>query len=269
LGFVLTSLQNPTVKQLRKLHQAKHRRRQQLFLVEGTNLIEAAIAASAPLDTVCYTADWIEGHPHLQSSLNQQARRVERVSPQVLDAIATTATPDGVVATIARTTARSPAIPFSGIGIALETLQDPGNLGTIVRTAAATEAAGLWLSDDSVDSDHPKVLRSSVGAWFQLPMAVSSDLSAIATQCQQQGIQVVATRADAELTYWDIDWQQPSLILLGNEGAGLSPNLTARASQHVCIPMHGGVESLNVAIAAAAILYEAQRQRYARAGENP
>ena len=151
-------------------------------------------------------------------------------------------------------------MPFTGLVLALETVQDPGNLGTIIRTAAAAGASGLWLSEDSVDLDNPKVLRASAGQWFRLKMAVSEDLKATVQQSQQAGMQVVATLPSATLTYWEVDWRKPSLILLGNEGAGLSADLAAMADQQVKIPLSPGVESLNVAIAAALMLYEAQRQ---------
>jgi TrmH family RNA methyltransferase len=112
-----------------------------------------------------------------------------------------------------------------------------------------------------VDLDNPKVLRSSVGQWFRLPVTVSSDLKDVVHQSQAQGIQVVATVPDAVLSFWEIDLHCPTLILLGNEAAGLSAGLASLADQHVKIPLMPGVESLNVAIAAALVLYEAQRQR--------
>jgi RNA methyltransferase, TrmH family len=176
----------------------------------------------------------------------------------VLSAIATTLHPDGVVATARPLPAILP--PFPSLGIALQTLQDPGNLGTIIRTAAGAGADGLWLSDDSVDLENPKVLRASAGQWFRLPMAVV-DLQAEIRQFQRQGVQVVATLPTAELTYWEADLTRPTLILLGNEGAGLSPELAGMADVGIKIPLAAGVESLNVAIAAALILYEARRQR--------
>jgi TrmH family RNA methyltransferase len=256
---MLTSLQNPLVKQLRKLHQAKERRQQQLFLLEGTHLLEAAWAANCLLVTVCCTAEWQGRYPSLWEQVNQVAQRVELVSPEVLRAIATTVEPDGVVATIERTSTPTPS--FTSLGLVLETVQDPGNLGTMIRTAAAAGAEGLLLSADSVDPDHPKVLRASAGQWFQVPMAISSDLKADISHYQQQGMQVISTLPTATLTYWQIDLRPPTLILLGNEGAGLSPKLAGLADHQVTIPQSSGVESLNVAIAAALILYEAKRQR--------
>jgi TrmH family RNA methyltransferase len=263
---MLTSTQNPLVKEIRKLHQAKGRREQQLFLLEGTHLLEEACAVDYPLVTICCTPEWQERHQDLWQDAVARCQRAEVVSQEVLKAIATTVQPDGVVATAERqltpdseNSARSPLL--ASIGLALETLQDPGNLGTIIRTAAAAGAERLWLTTDSVDLDNPKVLRSSAGQWFRLPMAVSRDLKDVVYQCQAQGIQIVATVPKAALSYWDIDLRRPTLILLGNEAAGLSTDLVVSADKQVQIPLMPGVESLNVAIAAALMLYEAQRQR--------
>lgn len=256
---MLTSLQNPLVKQLRKLHRAKERREQQVFLLEGTHLLEAACTAQRQLITFCYTTDWQRRYPELWQSASQSAQRTELVSPEVLRAIATTVEPDGVIATLDRTAMPSPI--FNSLGLVLETIQDPGNLGTMIRTAAAVGADGLLLSEDSVDPDHPKVLRASAGQWFQLPIAVNSDLCSSLSYYQQQGMQLIATLPTASLTYWEIDWRQPTLVLLGNEGAGLSATVAELADYQVTIPLSPGVESLNVAIAAALLLYEAKRQR--------
>lgn len=258
---MLTSLQNPLVKQMRKLQAAKERHRQQLFLLEGTHLIEEACAVEYPLQALCYTPQWQERHPQLSDRASQLAQRTELVSPSVLEAIATTVQPDGAIAIAKRRDYPRPTVPVSGLTLALDRLQDPGNLGTIIRTAAAASVEGLWLSANSVDADNPKVLRASAGQWFRLPIAVSVDLLSDVTRCQQQAVQVIATAANAPLTYWEIDYQRPTLILLGNEGAGLSPELIATATHQIRIPLSSGVESLNVAIAAALILYEAQRQK--------
>lgn len=255
---MLTSVQNPLIKQLRKLQRTKGRREQQLFLLEGTHLIEEALATQYPLLTVCYTPQWQDRYPSLCQRVCQAASRSEQVNERVLQAIATTVNPDGIIATAPRPQPQAAAI--SQLGLALETVQDPGNLGTMIRTAAAADADGLWLSNDSVDLDHPKVLRASAGAWFRLPMAVSGDLTERLTIARQQGVQIVATLPDADLTYWELDFQKPTIIVLGNEGAGLSTSLTTLADRQVRIPLSRGVESLNVAISAALMLYEAQRQ---------
>lgn len=265
---MLTSTQNPLVKEIKKLHQAKGRREQQLFLLEGTHLLEEACAVDYPLATVCCTEHWQLRHQQLWQDAVQRCQRAEIVSEEVLKAIATTVQPDGVVATATRRFSdnliNTPDKPLlTSVGLALETIQDPGNLGTMIRTAAAAGAERLWLSGDSVDLDNPKVLRSSAGQWFRLPVSANANLSTVVTQCQAQQIQVVATVPDATLSYWDIDLRRPTLLLLGNEAAGLSADLVALADKKVQIPLKPGVESLNVAIAAALMLYEAQRQQLA------
>lgn len=257
---MLTSLQNPLVKQLRKLKRGRDRHEQNRFLLEGTHLVEAACEVGFPLDTVCSTPRWCDRHPDLWAQLQAQATRTEQVSEAVLDAIATTVTPDGIVATAPRQMPQQPTEPVS-LGLMVETLQDPGNLGTIIRTAAAADVEGLWLTADSVDLDHPKVLRASAGQWFRLPMGIAPDPIAHIQRCRASGIQVVATLPTATKSYWDIDLTRPTLFVLGNEGAGLSPALLEQADLAVTIALANGVESLNVAIATALLVYEARRQR--------
>ena len=260
---MLTSLQNPLVKSIRKLHQAKERRSQAQFLLEGTHLIQEALATRYPLAIACYTPAWEATHPDLALCLQQSVERVEQVSDAVLEAMTTTQHPDGVVA-IAPQIFRSPNPAIRGIGLAIETLQDPGNLGTIIRTAVAAEVEGLWLSADSVAPDHPKVLRASAGQWFRLPFAVVDDLDSLLVDWVQAGVQIVAASSHATVDYWSVNFTQPTVIVLGNEGAGLSESLQRRATLQVRIPMAGEVESLNVGISAALLLYEAQRQRRGR-----
>ena len=264
---MITSLQNPLVKQIRKLHSSKGRREQNLFLLEGTHLLETACESDCSLVTVCYTQHWQASHPQWWEIAHKQAQRLEMVSEEVLSAIATTVHPDGVVATALRIIDTPLKIPRLDLGIVLERLQDPGNLGTIIRTAVAAGTDGLWLSDDSVELDNPKVLRSSAGAWFRLPIAVSSNLIKVVENYRSQGLQIVATLPKANKLYWDIDFTRPTLILLGNEGAGLSEQLTSLSNLQVKIPLNAGVESLNVAIASALLLYEARRQRLSKNNE--
>lgn len=257
---MLTSLQNSLVKEIRKLHQGKFRRQQGLFLLEGTHLIQEALAVGYPLSVVCYTSVWQERNADLGVALRSQAQRVEEVSEEVLQSLATTVHPDGVVA-VAPHRPNSEAPILTNVGLVLETLQDPGNLGTIIRTAMAAQADGLWLSADSVAPDHPKVLRASAGQWFRLPIVVADDLESTLSHWRAQGVQLVATLPNADQTYWDLDFTRPTVILLGNEGAGLSATLQRHATVSVKIPMDPAVESLNVATSAALLLYEAQRQR--------
>lgn len=258
---MLTSPKNPWIKTLRKLHQTKYRRQQQQFLLEGTHLVQAAIATQYPLHSVCATTEWQAQHPDLWQQLTTATERQEIVSPEVLRAIATTQTPDGVVA-IAATTPLSSSTERPDLGMALEDIQDPGNIGTLLRTAAAVGSDGVWVSENSVDLTHPKVLRASAGQWFRVPKQVGSDLTTQVLTWRDQGCQILATAASGAVPYWELDLTRPTVLVLGNEGAGLSAAAIAAADQTIAIPMNNEVESLNVGVAAAVILFEAQRQRH-------
>jgi TrmH family RNA methyltransferase len=257
---MLTSIKNPLIKEIRKLHRSKTRHEENLFLLEGTNLITAAYEVNYPLEILCCTPEWQNKHEQLWEKVTAVTKRVELVTTEVIKAIATTVNPDGVIGVATR---KPTLLPDSNLnlGLIIERMQDPGNLGTIIRTAVAAEVDGLWLSEDSVDMDHPKVLRASAGEWFRISMGMSSNLTSLIKNYQQQGIKIVASVPQAQKTYWEIDFTPASIILLGNEGAGLSEELISLADEQVRIPLAPTVESLNVAIAAALLLYEAQRQR--------
>jgi RNA methyltransferase, TrmH family len=257
---MITSRQNPLVKAIRKLHQSKHRHQSQQFLLEGTHLIQEALKVQWPMDILCYTPEWCQKEPLLLQRLQQTIDRVECVSDEVLQAMATTVHPDGVLA-VGRSRSGATATPSWGsLHLLLDRIQDPGNLGTLLRTAAATGVDQVWLSPDCVDIENPKVLRASAGAWFQVPSRQCNDVMQHLDWCREQGLQIVATTPRAKQTYWDIDYTQPTVLIMGNEGAGLTDAMLQGADALVQIPIES-VESLNVAIATAVILYEAKRQR--------
>ncbi|MEB3160007.1 MAG: RNA methyltransferase [Synechocystis sp.] len=260
----ITSAQNPLVKKIRQLQQAKGRREQGQLLLEGTHLVEVALQQGKRLNHCCFTLDWQQKNPDLSQQLIDQAQHFTLVSPEALQKMASTVNPDGILATLPTPEFwRSPP-SRPQLGLVLERLQDPGNLGTILRTAAAAGVDGIWLSEDCADCESPKVLRASAGSALMLPQAKVVDLVSQLTTFKHQGLQLIATVPTAQQTVWDIDFQQPTVLLFGSEGQGLSAQLLALASQQVTIPQAPQVESLNVAIAVGVVLYEAQRQQWAR-----
>ncbi len=258
---LLTSPENPWIRKLRQLHCSKGRREQGAFLVEGSHLLEEALRVGWPLQALCYTPEWAERHPQLLANLPSHLRR-QAVSPAVLATLSTTESPQGVVAVAIRRPSPPPPLSEVRLGLVVETLQDPGNLGSLIRVVAAAGADGLWLSAGSVDPENPKVLRASAGQWFRCPPQVLPDLTAWLQACRRQGIQILAATLSPTATcYWDQDLTRPTLFLLGNEGAGLRETTLHQADAQVRIPMAEGVESLNVAMAGGLLLYEALRQR--------
>ncbi|MFS8894859.1 TrmH family RNA methyltransferase [Synechococcus sp. R3-13] len=268
-SLLLTSPKNPWIRKLRQLHRSQGRREQGAFLVEGSHLIEEALRVGWPLQALCYTPDWASRHPHLLADLPKGLRR-QPVSPEVMAALCTTESPEGAVAVAVSRQIPSPPLSGVRLGLVVETLQDPGNLGSLIRVVAAAGADGLWLSADSVDPENPKVLRASAGQWFRRPPQVVPDLAAWIQSCRCHGIQVLAaTLSPTANCYWDQDLTRPTLFLLGNEGAGLREATIQQADAQVRIPMAEGVESLNVAMTGGLLLYEALRQRRSRSGSAP
>ncbi|MBD2179202.1 RNA methyltransferase [Pseudanabaena sp. FACHB-1998] len=259
---MLTSTKNPLVKQLRSLGEnAKNRKELGLFLIEGTHALTEAIATAYPLSIICCTEKWISTNPDLYQQIEaftDEIDRLEIVSEEVLQAIATTQNPDGVIA--AAFLPSGEIAHIKNLGLALETIQDPGNIGAIVRSAVAVGLDGMLVSSDSVDLTNPKIIRATAGQWFRCAMQTSNSLTDDIRKLKAQGVKAIATLPNAKKTYWDYDFTQPTVILLGNEGNGLSDELIALADEAVSIPQSDRVESLNVAICAALLLYEAKRQ---------
>ncbi len=293
---LISSRRNPLVGRLRALHQGRGRREQQRLLLEGTHLLQEVLRLGLRPDWLLATASWMERHGALLAQLRQtalqaaspsgwdSALQLRVVSEAVLAAVATTEQPDGVVLTLALDQLPQPRawptsndqpgqeplqVPFPSFVLALDRLQDPGNLGTLLRCALAAGVEEVWLAGGA-DPHQPKVLRASAGAALALPLRRLPDLAPALAQALGRGHQVVATvvapglkpgEAPAVRPYWELDWAQPTVVLLGNEGAGLDPALVALASERVTIPHGAAVESLNVALAAAPLLLERWRQR--------
>ena len=255
---MLTSLQNPTIKLLRKLHQLNGRRDQQRFLVEGTHLVEEAIHANWPMSTVFFTIRWSMKHESLLEKLDPAIEKI-MVSDQVMLSLATTQTPDGVLAVAHDQEGGEIPINDIVLAIAAERLQNPDNLGSLIRASAACGADGVMVGQESVDRSNPKVLRASVGQWFRQPPR-SVDLYPWLRECRRASIQVLGAAADG-VCHWDADLTKPTIFVLGNEGAGISNEMRQAVDGIISIPMAIGVDSLNVGVAGAVLLYEALRQR--------
>lgn len=260
----ITSRRNPLVRSLRELHEARGRREQGLLLLEGTHLLQETLRLGLRPELVLATPAWLDAHPALVQALPAGVR-LQPASGEVLEAAATTRHPDGVLLTVPTPQPLEDSTAPAFV-LALDRLQDPGNLGTLLRTALAAGVTEVWLADGA-DPTQPKVLRASAGAALALPLRrlEMAGLAGRLREMASQGVQVVATavaRSEGPplRPYWQLDWTRPTVLLLGNEGAGLDPQLAALAGEVVTIPHSDAVESLNVAVAAAPLLLERSRQ---------
>jgi TrmH family RNA methyltransferase len=260
------------VRSLRQLHEAKGRRDQGRLLLEGTHLLQETLRLGLLPELVLATPAWIDAHPSLVQALPAGVR-LQPASGEVLEAAATTHHPDGVLLTLPMPPPppEERASTTPAFALALDRLQDPGNLGTLLRTALAAGVTEVWLAEGA-DPYQPKVLRASAGAALALPLrrlpaaALVERLRAFRAGGGQVVATAVARPGQPPLRpYWQLDWTRPTALLLGNEGAGLDPELAAGASEVVTVPHSAAVESLNVAVAAAPLLLERSRQQRQRA----
>ena len=267
---IIQSVQNEWVKSLRKLHDRADRVERRCFLIEGTHAVEEAIATQWPLVSIAFDTKWAHSHPVLLAQLASRAvspkTTLQPVSVDVLRKLSTTNSPCSVIAVASifdhsfRENKKHLRPENSSFVIAAESLQDPGNLGTLVRVAAASGFGRIVVSNDSVDPTNPKVLRSTAGQWFRSPPIVTDNLRVWVRERKSVGFQVLAASAEGK-SMWDCDLTGNTIVLLGNEGSGLSQDLRSEATGTIAVPMADGVESLNVAVSGALIAYEALRQR--------
>ncbi|GAB2570072.1 TrmH family RNA methyltransferase [Gracilibacillus alcaliphilus] len=246
---MLTSVKNEKVKNWRKLHKKKTRDQAQAFLIEGFHLIEEAHCSNWEILEIIYQADvevneeWL-CYPHYQ------------VSDHVMEAISETKAPQGIMAVVAKKDASNLEVKRA---LLVDQVQDPGNLGTMIRTADAAGFDTVILGNGTVDLFNDKVIRSTQGSLFHLQIT-EADLLAEVTRLKQAGVAIWSTGLDNARYYHDIPIPDKLAIIVGNEGAGVSPQLMELADQHIKIPIYGQAESLNVSIAAAILMYEAVKK---------
>lgn len=251
----IISRDNPTFKKLYKLADAaRERRKAGRALLDGVHLVEACLAAGQ-VPEMLIVAENAHGNAEIARLLARiEEKQTVMLSDGLFAEISPVESPTGILAVIEIPHTEAPEKPV--FGIMLEDLQDPGNLGSILRSAAAAGVQVAWLSAGCADAWSPKVLRAGMGAHFVMPIIERADLSAIAAAFQGQ---TLAACLGGESLY-RLDLSGPVVFMIGNEGAGLSRDLILAASHRFTIPMLGQVESLNAAAAAAISLFERVRQ---------
>jgi TrmH family RNA methyltransferase len=253
---MITSSQNPKIKHIRRLlADRRYRHREGAFVVEGDRWLADLGRGTIRPQLVLASETWLddEGHRRLLAALDV---RPAVASEQVVAAASDTETPSGVVAVMPMVELPWPERP--ALLLILDRVSDPGNLGTIIRTAAAAAVDGLLLSPGCVDPYNPKAVRATMGALLRLPL-----LSPSWPEIQQltAGLAVWLAAAGGSLEYTAVDWRQPAALVIGSEASGVGPEALALGGRQVAVPMAASSESLNAAAAAAVILFEARRQR--------
>ena len=252
----ISSVHNPTVQELKDLQKAKVRRERGLFLCESAKMVREALALS-----LCRTLIVERGR---ESDYAQEIAQAEAlgcdvllVTPAILGAISEQKTPQGIMATVAMIPERDTLC--GSLIVAMDGVQDPGNVGTILRTADAAGFDGALLSSACADLYSAKTLRATMGSVFRVPTKRTDDLAAALEAMKARGYAVVATELGGADFYTHCPHEK-CVLVIGSEGRGVSPEVRAAATHHLALPMRGGAESLNAAVAAGIMIYEMARQ---------
>lgn len=256
---MITSSTNQQMKNIAMLiKKAKARKEQGLFVVEGKKMFMEV------------PREWIFGVYVSESFLKQEDAKTllkgivyETVSDSVFKSISDTQTPQGILCLV-----RTPRYEIGQLLqgehthlLVLESIQDPGNLGTMLRTGEGAGITGVIMNQTTVDLFNPKTIRSTMGSIYRIPYFISPDLEETLQELKEQGVKVYAAHLKGKMQYDEPDYTKPSAFLIGNEGNGLSDRIAEMADSYIRIPMEGQVESLNAAISASLLMYEANRQR--------
>jgi len=258
---MITSTSNAQVKQVAALtKKAKYRKETGLFVVEGGKMFSEL--PKERIHAVYATEKFLADSAHRE--MMKGVRKVETVSEDVLKAMSDTQTPQGILALVKQYEYRVEDIlksPGPAHIMILETIQDPGNLGTILRAGEGAGVTGIIMNNGTADIYNPKVIRSTMGSIYRVPFVYVDDLRATLNLLKKQNIHLYAAHLAGKNSYDEEDYQDGTGFLIGNEAGGLEDETAAMADTLIRIPMLGQVESLNAAVASAILMYETARQR--------
>lgn len=256
---MITSTANAQVKNLVQLmKKSKARTEQGVYVVEGVKMFQ-----EAPKEEIVkvYLSEELYEKGTLKEALENVSYEV--LKNEVFCHAAETKTPQGVLCVMKQKKYTLEELTFgeNPLLLVLENLQDPGNLGTMMRTAEGAGVTGVLLSRGCVDIYNPKTIRSTMGSIYRVPFAYTEDLLGDLERLHEKGIKTYAAHLKGKGWYDEESYREPTAFLIGNEGNGLSDEVSQKASRYIKIPMEGKLESLNAAVAAAILMYEASRQR--------
>ena len=261
----ISSKDNDFIKHIKKLKDKKYRDESNEYIVEGIRLIEEAIKENAPIKQIVICEE-NEKTNAITKNLMYEISKYEcvYVTKQVFNSITQVVAPQGIFAIVSKTfgdTTQKSLIDYTqDVIVVLDDIQDPGNLGTILRTIDSCGLKQILVSKGTVDSYNPKVVRSTMGAIFRINIVECEDLIKAIKEARKHHFKLQVTSLDAEQTIYDVDYKK-KVIVIGNEANGVSKEIQDIADEKVKIPMIGKTESLNASVAAGIVLYEYTRQK--------
>ncbi len=251
---LISSLANPLIRKTRALRQRKARIETGLFIVEGLHPVGEALEAGWEIETVLYSPDILVSD-FARELISRRASSAQPVAEQVMESLADKENPQGILAVVRQKYVRLDDLRSVRAGAAVVSPQDPGNVGTILRTLDAVDAEALFLLNGGVDPYHPTSVRASMGAVFWKPI-IQASFEEFVQWSRHFGCQLVATSAHAEQNYLGLKPSVPWILVLGNEQKGLSAEQINACDSSVALPMRGHANSLNLAVAAGILLFQ-------------
>lgn len=257
---IIHNKENGVIKEAKKLKEKKYRIQKNKFMIEGFRFCEEALLSNFDVEEIFISKDSEDKWKSfgIESKL-QKNTKVFWVTDSILKSLSSTETPQGIVGVINRKNVDN--VDKRGFYVLVDKVQDPGNLGTIIRTAHAAGALGVILTKGTVDVYNEKTLRSTMGSIFHVPIIVDEENKNL-NELKKKGFKLIVSSLDAEKNFFQAELKDKIIIAVGNEGNGVSNEIFDLADIKVKIPMPGGAESLNVSIAASIMMFEAVRQNY-------
>ena len=262
---MITSIQNPKVKLLRSLlANKKDREENGLFIIEGVRLAEEAIRAGVNPAFILFSNQLSARGQEILNNLTDQKCEIEEIAPDLMDRISDTQTSQGILMALPSLK----TIPGNSLTfvLALDMVRDPGNMGTLLRSAAALGVEAVILTPESADAYSPKVLRSAMGAHFKLAIAIMTpeEIRAYCKTSNTPALDILLADSEKGRICWEEELTRPICVVIGGEAAGAGKDLRKIADKSVRIPMLDTTESYNAAVAGSILMYEAHRQRTAK-----
>ncbi len=260
----ISSTKNPLIKNIKSLYNRKGRWSNQLFIIEGIKIIEEAICNDIDIEYILFTDKLLyteDGEVFLQSIKDRY--KVAHINESLFNEISDTENPQGIIAVAKfNIPILSEVLKKDKLSlIFLDGVQDPGNMGTIIRSCDAFNLDGIILGKGSVDPYNPKVVRATMGSIFRVPLYLSEDPLSTLSTLSDYGLNILSTSLDGSEPIYNIDYNESFVLVIGNESRGVEESILKQSDKLIKIPMPGSAESLNVGVAASIIMYEAMKSK--------
>lgn len=262
---IISSPSNRIIKHIKSLHKKKYRWEHQNFFVEGVRAVEESIISKGEIEYILYSEAIynVKGGNELIELIEKEEYTNYQITDKLLKEISDTENPQGIMAVVKLhiSNLEDVLVDSNNFLVLLDRLQDPGNMGTIIRTADALGANGVVITRGSVDMFNPKTIRSTMGSIFHIPLVYYDDINDALMELKEKNIKIMSTSLESSVPCYEVDFTKDFALVIGNEASGISKEVLDNSDTLIRIPMVGRAESLNAGVASGIVMYEASRQR--------